>query len=102
MIYEYIILDREDEYPRDAKEFKPLIGMYYLPNERDEYVENLAEQAAEVEYLTGNFFDFMEEHWYPIDIEVFQDGESLGVAGITVDFEPSFSAKKWNKKENIW
>ena len=93
MIYEYIILDREDEYPRDAKAFKPLIGMYYLPNERDEYVEKLAEEAAEHEYLTGNFFDFLEEHWYPIDIEVFQDGESLGVAGITVEYMPRFFAK---------
>ncbi len=77
--YEFILVG--DTYPEDASEFESVWENEY------QYLEYIASDAAESYYT-----DDPDPDAFPLDIEIFTEGESLGEFRVSLEFDPSFSA----------
>lgn len=68
---------------------------YLCPRQLDDFedtwdYEQLAQEAAE-DYWENH--DGWESHW-PLNIELFADGNSVGMFEVVMEMEPTFSASK--------
>ncbi|MDP1712449.1 MAG: hypothetical protein Q8K86_08330 [Candidatus Nanopelagicaceae bacterium] len=76
--YEYVV---DGKHPDDAVKFHSIWGPYSA--------ETVAEEAAQHHHAHRGF----ERNW-PIDIEIFLDGDNLGVFSVEREMTPSFVATK--------
>ena len=80
---EFIMPENGEAYPESARELITISGWLNEPREA-------AESAAQICHNHGAY----EENLWPIIIELFSDGESLGKYSVAREAIPSFYATK--------
>ena len=80
--YEYEYVVEGEDYPQDAIKFKSA----WSP---DEVVEYIADDAAMA------FYDVdPDPECFPLDLEVYSNGENIGQFRVELEYEPSFNSEK--------
>lgn len=83
---QYVVIE-EGEFPDDAYSLDP----QNIDESTDEwYLESLAQDAA-LDYFENH--DGWESSW-PMDIELFADGKSVGIFAVEMEQVPIFIARK--------
>lgn len=85
-VIQYVVID-EGTFPEDAYFLDP----QHIDESTNEWYFEILAQDAGLDYFDNH--DRWESSW-PMDIEIFVDGESVGTFTVEMESVPRFSARK--------